>query len=360
MIERLVVAGGGTGGHLFPGIAVVEELRRRSPGIEVIFVGTKRGIEHRLLPQRGERLEYVEVESLKGRSLLGFAASLTRLPRSLWRAFRLLRSIKPSVVLGVGGYASGPVVFVAALMGIPTALLEQNAHVGLTNRLLGKVVKRAYLSFQSTAAIFGKRKARVLGNPVRREFVDAARLAKADPQGFRSARHKIVVFGGSQGAKALNEQLPEAMALLKKEHGIDDLCVVHQSGQSMQAQVQEHYNALGIEAEVLPFVENVLRQYREASVIVARAGATTVAELCAVGRASVLVPYPFAADDHQNVNAKELEQVGAAERIEQSSLDAGVLASEASAPTKRHRVPGKHGKRSPRFRKTRRRSSHRR
>ncbi len=316
-IERAMIAGGGTGGHLFPGIAVVEELRRRIPGIEVSFVGTERGIEARVLPGMGEALDLVEVSPLKGTTAGELGRSLLRLPKAYARAVSILRARKPDVVIGVGGYASGPMLVAAFTLGIPTALLEQNAHVGMTNRMLAPVVGRAYLTFAETAAHFGH-KSRVVGNPVRRAFVERTRVALADPDGFEARARRILVVGGSQGAKALNEAVPAALGGLDlASRGID---VLHQTGPRMRDSVEAAYRAAGVRAEVVSFVDDMARAYASAQLVIARAGATTLAEICAVGRPSVLVPYPHAADDHQAKNAEELARVGAAIAIRESDL----------------------------------------
>ena len=212
MIQRVLIAGGGTGGHLFPGIAVVEELRRRNPDLEVLYVGTKRGIEARVIPARGERLELLDVAPLKGRSLSQLIRSVFLLPKALWRASRILGRFKPDLVIGVGGFAAGPVVLAAVLRGIPAALLEQNAHVGLTNRLLGPLVGRAYLSFESTLGRFPPASARLVGNPVRQDFVRIAKQALADPEGFEARTRHVLVMGGSLGSRALNQLVPDALA----------------------------------------------------------------------------------------------------------------------------------------------------
>jgi UDP-N-acetylglucosamine--N-acetylmuramyl-(pentapeptide) pyrophosphoryl-undecaprenol N-acetylglucosamine transferase len=328
MIGRVIVAGGGTGGHLFPGLAVVEELRRRQPSLEVLFVGTARGIEARVLPPRGERLELLDVQPLKGRGAGALMRSLGVLPGAVGRAAGLVRSFRPDLVLGVGGYAAGPVLAAAAALGRPTALLEQNAHVGLTNRLLAPVVGRAYVTFPETAHGFPRRRVRVAGNPVRRAFVDAARRAGTDPSGFEARSRGILVLGGSQGARALNEAVPEALAPLVAGTG---LRVVHQSGQAMVDDVKRRYAELGCEAEVVSFIDDMARAYTEAAVVIGRAGATTVAELCAIGRPAVLVPYPHAADDHQRKNADALADAGAAVCIPEDALSADRL-QDALAP----------------------------
>lgn len=329
MIQRIVVAGGGTGGHLFPGLAVIEELARRAPGLEVMWVGTMRGIEARVVPQKGLRFEALEVTPLKGRSPVELVKSVGRLPAAALGAMSLVRRLKPDVVLGVGGYASGPVLAAAVLLGVPTAVLEQNAYVGLTNRALARFVGRAYLSFEETEALFGEKRARTLGNPVRRAFVETARLALTDPEGFEARARRVLVLGGSQGAKALDENVPAALA----QAGVTalGLQIVHQASAASVDAVKARYAALGVEATVVPFLDDMARAYASAALVVARAGATTLAEVCAVGRASVLVPFPHAADDHQTKNAASLAKDGAAVLLPQSELTPERLATEVRA-----------------------------
>jgi UDP-N-acetylglucosamine--N-acetylmuramyl-(pentapeptide) pyrophosphoryl-undecaprenol N-acetylglucosamine transferase len=238
-------------------------------------------------------------------------------------ASSLMRAFEPDLVLGVGGYASGPALLAASLSGRPTALLEQNAYVGMTNRILARFVDRAYIAFEQTQEVFGESKSRLTGNPVRHEFVEHARLALADPEGFESRARTVLVLGGSQGARKLNEDVPRALA----EAGIAnrDLEVVHQTGESMRDEVEATYRELGIRARVVTFIDEIARAYSNAALVVARAGATTLAELCAIGRPSILVPFPFAADDHQAKNAKALEERGASICIRESELEVGAL-----------------------------------
>ncbi|MBW2460331.1 MAG: undecaprenyldiphospho-muramoylpentapeptide beta-N-acetylglucosaminyltransferase [Deltaproteobacteria bacterium] len=328
MIERILVAGGGTGGHLFPGVAVVEELRRRIEGLEVTFVGTERGIEARVLPEMGENLELLEVTPLKGRKPGQLVSSLAKLPGAAGRALSLVRRYRPDLVLGVGGYASGPVLAAAAALGVPTAILEQNAHVGMTNKILAKVVGRAYVSFEETREVFREDRVRVVGNPVRQVFVDAARRAATDPDGFEARGRRVFVLGGSQGARALNQTVPKALA----RAGLSDrgISVLHQAGAAMRDEVEASYRELGVDAEVVPFIDDMAAAYASASLVVCRAGATTVAELCAVGRPAILVPFPHAADDHQGKNAEALERVGAAVAMREDRLSVRGLAEEVS------------------------------
>ena len=340
MIRRVIVAGGGTGGHLFPGIAVVEELRRRQPDAEVTFVGTAKGIEARVLPERGERLELIDVAPLKGRSAAELMRSLMMLPGACSQAFGIIGAEKPDVVIGVGGYASGPMLLAAAARGVPTAILEQNAHVGLTNRVLAPLAGRAYVAWEEAADQIGRRRAKLLGNPVRRAFVDASRAAMADPDGFEARSRRILVLGGSQGAKVLNDTVPAALAGLDlASRGID---VLHQTGAAMRSEVEARYRELGVPAEVVTFVDDMAKAYASASLVIARAGATTLAELCAIGRPAILVPYPFAADDHQAKNAEALERAGAAISIREAKLTSEGLGAEVRGllddPSRRTRM----------------------
>lgn len=301
----------------FRGIAVAEELRRRLGQVELLFVGTNKGIEARVLPERGERVEFLEVSPLKGRSTVELLRSVSRLPTALSAARRIVRDFAPDLVIGVGGYAAGPVVAAAKTLGLPTALLEQNAHVGLTNRWLSKVVGRAYVSFEETLSRFGTG-ARLLGNPVRADLVALAQRASADPEGFEARAGTVLVIGGSQGARALNEGVPSAIALIKDRH--PDIRIVHQCGRGAEESVREAYATHGLDAEVVPFIDDMAAAYGNAALVIARAGATTLAELSALGRPSILVPYPFAAEDHQTKNARAFEAAGAAICIPQEEV----------------------------------------
>jgi UDP-N-acetylglucosamine--N-acetylmuramyl-(pentapeptide) pyrophosphoryl-undecaprenol N-acetylglucosamine transferase len=326
MIDRVLVAGGGSGGHLFPGIAVIEEMRRRLPQLDVLFVGTERGIEARVLPKLGERLYTMEVKPLIGRSPLELARNLAGLPRSGLQALAAVRAFHPDLAIGLGGYVAGPALLAAAALRVPCALLQPDVQVGLANRLLAKSVGRAYLAFEETAAYFGGERARVLGNPIRRSFVDAARMAGHDPAGVAARSRSVLVFGGSQGAKALNAIVPEALARAGvRELGVS---VVHQAGGTMVEEVQRRYRELGVEAEVLPFIDDMARAYLGASLVIGRGGAGTLAELCAIGRASILIPLPIAGQ-HQLDNALALERAGAAVALPEAGLSVELLAARA-------------------------------
>lgn len=302
--EVLVLAGGGTGGHLFPGLAVAEEFRRREPSRRVALIGTGRPVERRAAVAAGLELRTIAARPLRGRDALDRAKSLGSLPLAAIQSVAILRSLRPSAVVGLGGYASGPVVLAAALGSVPTAVMEQNSVPGSTNRLLARLraVRRAYVSFPSSGRLFPEGLARPLGNPVRSE-IRAARGAPLPPS------PSVLVLGGSQGARRLNLAVPDALAAVAET--VPALGVVHQTGDVMAEAVRRRYDEIGLHARVEPFIDDMAEAYREASIVICRAGATTVAELGVVGRPAILVPFPFAIDDHQRLNAEELARAGA-------------------------------------------------
>ncbi|HYT65066.1 MAG TPA: undecaprenyldiphospho-muramoylpentapeptide beta-N-acetylglucosaminyltransferase [Vicinamibacterales bacterium] len=317
---RVVIGGGGTGGHLYPGIAIAREIVARRPDATVTFAGTARGIETKVVPREGFQLDLLRSAGLKGRSLLAALRGVALLPASAWDAWRILSRRRPDVVIGVGGYSSGPVVMLAALRRIPTLLAEQNAVPGLTNRLLSHVVSAAAVTFDSTVSFFGRR-GFVAGNPVRPEFLENAGDLPPD-SGSRSDRTRVLIFGGSQGAHAINVAMVAAAPRLAAAGGVD---VTHQTGERDVELVRRGYGDAGLQARVEPFIYAMDREMKRADVVVSRAGATTIAELTAAGRASILVPLPTAADDHQKKNAEVLARAGAADLIEQKDLTGAVL-----------------------------------
>ncbi|WP_130469843.1 undecaprenyldiphospho-muramoylpentapeptide beta-N-acetylglucosaminyltransferase [Candidatus Magnetaquicoccus inordinatus] len=306
--KKLLIAGGGTGGHIFPAIAIADAWE--SNGGEVLFVGTPYGLESRLLPQRGKRLEMLRVGQIKGKGAIARLRTLAGLPFALLSAIRIIRNYQPDVVLGMGGYVSAPTVVAARLLGIATALHEQNARAGLTNRLLGKVVDNIYLSFADAAHSFAadpallaktdNPHARIFltGNPVRTALREESPLHTL-PSGNRP--FNLLVFGGSQGARIFSNLLPPALKIVK-ESGMP-VEIRHQVPQEDLQKVAAHYEQLGIKATLAPFFQNMAEAYRQADLVICRAGATTVAELAAVGKPALFIPYPHAADDHQTANA---------------------------------------------------------
>lgn len=318
-MTRLVIAGGGTGGHLFPGVAIAEELRARHADAEITFVGTKRGIEARVLPELGWPLEVIEVSGLKTVGVIGALRGLIRLPRAMWQARKILRRLCPDVVLGVGGYASGPVVLVARLSGISTAICEQNSIPGLTNKLLGRVVRKIFLAFDNSRRFFPKAKIEMSGNPVRRALVHQT-TGETPP-----ARDTlgVLVCGGSQGATAVNELASQALIALTARHR---LAIVHQTGVRDLEATAKRYADAHVEASCTAFITDMASAYQRADIVIARAGATTVAELAIAGKPAVFIPYPFAANNHQELNAREMVESGAALSYRQRDLTADKLA----------------------------------
>jgi UDP-N-acetylglucosamine--N-acetylmuramyl-(pentapeptide) pyrophosphoryl-undecaprenol N-acetylglucosamine transferase len=311
---RVLIAGGGTGGHLYPGIALAEEITS-TPGGEVLFVGTARGLETKLVPQAGFPLELMEVSGLKRTGVKGMLRGLALLPRAFARSREVLRRYRPDLVVGVGGYASGPLVFVAALTGYPTVIQEQNSRPGFTNRILGRLARRVFVAFGDARRSFGRRKLRMFGNPVRRRFLDrvGADVAPAESTAARApSEPSILVLGGSQGSHAINE-LASAMVQVLKARGILPR-VVHQVGAGEIDRMVVYYEALGLSdrVEARAFIDDMPAALGEASLVVARAGALTLAELAIMGVPAVLVPLPTATDDHQTLNALEFQRAGAA------------------------------------------------
>ena len=317
---RLMIAGGGTGGHLFPGIAIAEELRAQHPDCAVRFVGTARGIEARVVPAQGWELDTIEVTGLKTVGLVGALRGVGRLPRALWQARRVLKAFKPDAVIGVGGYASGPVVLMAKLRGIPTAICEQNSIPGLTNRILGRLVRRVFLAFEESRRFFAPKKIAMTGNPIRRDLV--AKLLAGEPHD--DGKLHVLVAGGSLGAVAVNDLASQALIALAKE---TPLAIVHQTGEKDADKIRARYAEAGVPAEVSAFIVDMAGAYLGADLIVCRAGATTVAELAIAGKPALFIPYPFAADDHQTRNAREMVERGAALSFAQQDLTAEALAA---------------------------------
>jgi UDP-N-acetylglucosamine--N-acetylmuramyl-(pentapeptide) pyrophosphoryl-undecaprenol N-acetylglucosamine transferase len=327
----VLIAGGGTGGHLFPGIAVARELLQRVPDAVVSFVGTAAGIEARVIPREGLRLELIRSAGLKGKSPAALARGIGLLPISALDAWRVISRTRPQVVIGVGGYSSGPVVALAAMRGIPTLLMEQNAMPGITNRVLARLVRSAAVTYEESVPFFGA-KAFVSGNPVRPEFfgpAEAGRVEAYDEHGSPPGAARVLVFGGSQGAHAINVAMVEAAPRLAS--ATPRLAITHQTGERDLEMVRDGYRRAGLEARVEPFLFAMDREMKSADLVICRAGATTLAEVAAAGAASILIPLPTATDDHQRKNATALVQQGAAHMVDQRELTGDRLASEIAA-----------------------------
>ena len=309
MALNVVIAGGGTGGHIVPALALAETIRKHEPGARVLFVGSPRGLETSMVPAAGFDLALVPSRQVLGRSPLAIAAALLVVARGTLKARPLLRQPRADLVIGVGGYASVPAVLAARTLGIPSALLEPNARPGLANRLLGRFARAVFVQFEDAIPWFPADRAILTGYPVRE---------MPQPNGPPAGRLEVVLTGGSQGARALNRAFVGALGRLPTER----LRITHQTGTAHADEVRAAYAEAGVEAEIAPFFDDLHARIARADLLVARSGASTCAELCASGCASILVPYPYHADDHQVANARELERSGAAVWLPEGELEA--------------------------------------
>jgi len=315
----VIISAGGTGGHIFPGVAIAREFMRRDPGTAILFIGTPRGLESKIVPGEGFELELIQIGALKGISMAQRAKSFSQLPMSFASALRILRRFKPDVVIGVGGYSSGPTLLMAALSRIPTMVVEPNAMPGFTNRVLARFVDAAALTF-SEALPFFRGRGVVTGNPVRGDF---AGLTKKE----RGPQLSILVFGGSQGARAINNAMVAALPRLDSYR--DRLSITHQTGEKEHEAVKRGYEEAGFkDADVRPFIRDMARRFEQADLLICRAGATTAAEVAAAGKAAIFIPFPFATDDHQRKNAEAFQRAGAGLMIVERELTPERLARE--------------------------------
>jgi len=322
MARTIMIMAGGTGGHVFPGLAVAEYLR--AAGWRVIWLGSRTGIEARLVPERGIEMAWMDFSGLRGKGLLAFMLLPVRLLRAFWVGGKAIRLHRPDVVLGMGGYQSFPAGMMAAFLGRPLVIHEQNSVAGLANRVLAQVADRVLSAFPDTL-----KKAQSIGNPVRESI--SALPAPNERYAARTGALRLLVMGGSLGAKAINDVMPLAMA------GIAANCrpeIFHQTGRGHLESVVTAYRDAGVSARTVEFIDDVAAALAEADLVICRAGALTVSELACAGVASVLIPYPHAVDDHQTGNARFLSSAGAAELIPQPELTAGRLGEMISGFTR--------------------------
>lgn len=319
---KVLIAAGGTGGHIYPGIAVAKEIMRRDESSEVLFIGTARGLESKIVPDNGFQLSLIHSAGLKNVGLVGKIKGLSVLPKSFLEARKIIRQFRPHVVVGAGGYVSGPVLLMAAIMGVPTLVMDSNALPGFTNRQLSRFVDKAALTFDEALPFFGK-KGVVTGNPVRHEFFEV-------PPKERSENIHLLIFGGSQGARAINNAVADA---LKGLEGLNNLLTItHQTGEADFDKIREAYAASVFkDTDIRPFISDIFVEFGKADIVICRAGATTCAELAAAGKASIMVPLPTAADDHQRKNAEAFEKAGASKMILQNDLNGERIAEEISS-----------------------------
>jgi UDP-N-acetylglucosamine--N-acetylmuramyl-(pentapeptide) pyrophosphoryl-undecaprenol N-acetylglucosamine transferase len=318
---RVLIAAGGTGGHIYPGIAVANEVLRRHPDSEVRFVGTARGLESKLVPNAGFQLSLIEISGLKNVGIAAQLRGLVILPKSMLAARRLLKEFRPDIVIGAGGYVSGPVLMMAGMMKLPTLIMDSNALPGWTNRRLARFVDKAAVSFTEALAFFPG-KGVLTGNPVRREFFEI----KARPR--NPGEFSILVFGGSQGARAINEAMMAALPKLDEVRSL--IRITHQTGEADFERVSHTYQdaGWGEQARVTKYIDDMVAEFAKVDLVICRAGATTTAELIAAGKAALMIPFPLAADDHQRKNAEAMESKGAAKMILQADLSGDRLARE--------------------------------
>ncbi|AWV89528.1 undecaprenyldiphospho-muramoylpentapeptide beta-N-acetylglucosaminyltransferase [Bradymonas sediminis] len=318
--RRVVIAGGGTGGHLFPGVAVVEAIEQLDPSVDVAFVGSPRGIEARAIPKLGYDLELIDVPMLNGAGAAGWARGLVQLPGSGFGAMGAIKRLNPGLVVSVGGYAAGPFTMLASMRGIPCALMEQNSTPGMTNRLLGKVVDQAFVSFEKTREFFPNIPCDFVGNPVRKSLLDLAEGFEYEaPEEGREFR--ILIIGGSGGAASFNSKLPADFCALGEQGA--NLRIRHQCGRGRVAEVDGGYSDFAGEAEVVEFIDDMAEAYKWCDLLICRAGASTIAEVLVLGIPAIYVPFPHAADDHQTKNAQAIAEAGAGIMIADSDVGQG-------------------------------------
>jgi UDP-N-acetylglucosamine--N-acetylmuramyl-(pentapeptide) pyrophosphoryl-undecaprenol N-acetylglucosamine transferase len=318
--KSIIIAAGGTGGHVFPGIAVAEEIKSLAPDVRIVFAGTERGLESSIVPKHGWPLKLFGSRSIKDKGGAARVAAIAMLPFSVIHAIAMLISDRPSLVVSIGGYAAGPLVLAAWVLRIPVVLVEPNAIAGMTNRKLGRLAKKVFVAFDEAKRYFPNGRAILTGAPIRTEVLSGGRRGPTDVR-------TLFVFGGSQGAMTLNRAM---MAAAGKLGGLGGrLRVIHQTGTSADpAEVARTYSGFGIEADVRSFCDRIWECYEDADLVIARSGANTVAELAALGLPSILVPYPYAADDHQRANAMALVRAGGARVIDDSECDGERMARE--------------------------------
>ncbi len=310
----IVIAAGGTGGHLYPAVALAREFLRRDPSTHILFVGTVRGVESKVLAHEGFELALITAKPVMGKGLLEVVKGVLSVPIGILQSLDILKRRRADLVIGVGGYTSPTMLVAAALKGIARVILEPNAHPGLANKVVASVAQRIFLAFESAASFFDQRKVRIVGTPIRQEFL----VQPTDDASTKKEGRHLLIFGGSQGAKAINSAVLEGLPQLSRR--LSGLTITHQTGEGDFERVSEAYRALGIRGKVVPFLYDMPIVLRTADLVVARAGAMTIAELTACGKAAILIPLPTAIYDHQMKNARAMEAAGGAVVLPQADL----------------------------------------
>jgi UDP-N-acetylglucosamine--N-acetylmuramyl-(pentapeptide) pyrophosphoryl-undecaprenol N-acetylglucosamine transferase len=321
---KVMIAGGGTGGHLFPGMALAEEFKMRDAATEVVFVGTERGIESKIIPREGYPLQFLRAEGIVGKSFMKKIAGTAKMALSFLDARRILAAMSPDIVIGVGGYASGAVVLTASLRSIPTLIHEQNSVPGTTNRILGKFVDRICVTYQESMSVFPMGRTFLTGNPLRRKIMkgdreSACRLFSLDKEMFT-----VFIFGGSSGASSINRTMVDALNHLGELK--DQMQFLHQTGDKDYESIRDAYRKAGVKGTVAPFIYQMAEAYAASDIVISRAGATTLAELTGLGKPAILIPYPHAAGRHQEFNALKLKEMGAAQVLFEQDMNGQALA----------------------------------
>ncbi len=321
---RVIIAGGGTGGHLFPGLAVAEEFKNRDDSTEVIFVGTEYGIEARVVPREGYPIKFLKAEGLVGVSTVKKVKAIVTTVFSIADSYKIIKTVRPDIVIGVGGYASGAAMLTAYLMSIPTMILEQNSIPGLTNKILGRFVRAVCITYQESISFFPKAKTFLTGNPVRKQILKGNIESAYRLFSLERGLFTIFIFGGSSGAKSINIAIVNA---LNNMYDLKDkIQFLHQTGIRDYENIRESYRKTGFKGTITPFIYQMGEAYAVADIVISRAGATTLAELTALGKPAILIPYPYAAGQHQELNARKLLEMGAAKMIRDSELKGEYLA----------------------------------
>lgn len=321
---KVIIAGGGTGGHLFPGLALAEEFKRRNHETEVIFVGTEHGIEARIIPREGYPIKFLRAEGMVGKSFGRKIKAAIKSLLSLLDSYRILNMILPDLVIGVGGYASGAIVLMAHLKSVPTMVHEQNSVPGLTNKLLGKFVKRICVTYHESLFSFPMGRTFLTGNPIRMKILKGDREAACRLFSLDSHMFTVFIFGGSSGARSINRAMVEALNHLTDLK--ENIQFLHQTGDRDYGNIRESYRKAGVKGTVAPFIYQMAEAYAVADLVISRAGATTLAEITALGKPAVLIPYPYAAGRHQEFNAMKLREMGAAHVVLESEMKGETLA----------------------------------
>jgi UDP-N-acetylglucosamine--N-acetylmuramyl-(pentapeptide) pyrophosphoryl-undecaprenol N-acetylglucosamine transferase len=321
---RVIIAGGGTGGHLFPGLAVAEEFRNRDAQTEVIFVGTEFGIEARVVPREGYPIRFLRAEGLVGKSVFRKIRAMVKVLFSIVDSYRIIRTVSPDIVIGVGGYASGAIMLVAFLMSMPAMILEQNSMPGLTNKILGRFINTVCITYQESMSFFQNSKTFLTGNPVRMQVLKGSVESAYKLFSLERGLFTVFTFGGSSGARSINRTMVDALNYMPDLR--DKIQFLHQTGLNDYETTRDAYRKAGFKGTITPFIYQMGEAYAVADIVISRAGATTLAELTALGKPAILVPYPYAAGNHQELNARKLLEMGAAKMMLDRELKGEALA----------------------------------